>query len=278
MLHKPVSGLAGIACLWLCASLAVAQDFHVDTQIYDLKAPGKNGKRVAVGAAESLFHAGRVYDHNRGENVMTIFEPAHERILVIDASRNLKTSIKFAEITDHLIDDRASLMSYLENAAKKGGSADTLAFYRFQLKPEFQVKFTPHEQSPTLVLTNPLVEYHVECAQARPELVKAYLDYADWAARLSFISRRQAMMPDVRIAVNDELRKRNLLPVSVTLHTHTKTPKELHFRADHKYGWQLNGLDKSTITHWDEKADSKNTKQVPWDKYLGPDSTAVSRK
>src|SRR5689334_18624942 len=66
MFHQPVSGLAGIAFLVLCAQIAGAQDFHVDTQIYNLHAPPPKGvaakapKPELVDACESLFHAGKV--------------------------------------------------------------------------------------------------------------------------------------------------------------------------------------------------------------------------
>jgi hypothetical protein len=279
MFHKPVSGLSGIVFLVLCAPIATAQDFHVDTQIYDLKAPAKAGKPQSVGAAESLFHAGKVYDHNRGVNEMTIYEPAQERFVIVDTTRNLKTAISFSEITDHLIEDRASAQTYVADAEKRGLPPDRVAFIKFQLKPDFQVKFTPHAQSPKLVMTSPLAEYHVECAaEGSREILQAYLEYADWAARLSFITRRQSMLPDVRLAVNEELRRRNLLPVKVTLITHTQVPKEIHYRAEHKFGWELNGYDKSTISHWDAHAAAKTTKLVPWEKYFEPSPQTAKRK
>jgi hypothetical protein len=124
-------------------------------------------------------------------------------------------------------------------------------------------------------MTSSLVEYRVECAPGKPELVKTYLDYTDWAARLSFITRRNSILPDVRIAVNDELRRRSLLPIKVSLTTLPQTQKGLHVKADHKFVWQLNGDNKSTITHWDEMTGSNNTKVVPWGKYYGPD---IARK
>ena len=279
MFHKPVSGLSGIVFLVFCASIAAAQDFHVDTHVFDLKAPAKAGKPLSVGAAESLFHAGKVYDHNRGLHEMTIYEPALERFVIVDTSRNVKTTIPFDEIADHLVVDRASAQAYLADAEKHGLPPDRIAFFKFQLKPDFQVKFTPHPQSPTLVLTSPLVEYHVECAaQANPQVVEAYLDYADWAARLSFITRRQAMLPDVRLAVNQELRRRKLLPVKVTLHTHTKVPKAIHYRAEHKFEWELNNYDKSSISHWDEKAMATTTKSVPWEKFFEQTMQTAKRK
>ncbi len=280
MFHKPVSGLAGIVFLVCCASIAAAQDFHVETQIYDLgakSAAGKAPKPQPVGAAESLFHAGKAYDHNRGQNQMTIYEPALQRFVIVDASRDTKTAISFTEIADHLLDDRASAQEYLAKAEKHGLSPEMVEFYKFQLNPEFQVKFTPDPTAPKLVLTSPLVEYHVECAtHGSPEVVQAYLEYADWAARLNFVTRRQTMLPGARLAVNEELRQRKLLPVKVTLHTHIS--KGIHFRADHIYKWKLNGFDMTTMSHWDEKAAAKSTKPVPWEKFFEKELQTAKRK
>src|SRR4029077_10950788 len=67
MFHKPVSGLAGIALVLVCAAVAHCQDFHVSTRIYDLRnAPpaGNKNQPPPPQLCESLFHAGKVYDFN----------------------------------------------------------------------------------------------------------------------------------------------------------------------------------------------------------------------
>jgi hypothetical protein len=267
MFHKPVSGLAGIVFLVVCASVAVAQNFHVETQIDDLQARTKTGKPLSVGAAESLFHAGKVYDHNRGLNEMTIYEPALERFVIIDKGRNLKTEISFTEITDHLIEDHAAARDWVSDPEKYSLTSERVAFLKFQLNPQFKTSFTSPGGVPTLVMSSPLVEYKIECApETPPAQVQAYLDYADWAARLSFVTRRQAMLPDVRLAVNAELRKRKLLPVKVTLLT--RVEKGIHYRAEHKFLWELNGFDKTEISRWDAKAADPALKTLPWLKYF----------
>jgi hypothetical protein len=277
MFHKPVSGLSGIVFLVVCASLAAAQDFHVETQIYDLKAPAKAGKAPSIGAAESLFHAGQVYDHNRGLSQMTIYEPAQERFVIVDTSRSVKTTISFNEINGHLVEDRASFQAYLAQVEKRKLPADMVDFFKFQLKPDFEVKFTPHAQSPKLVMSSPLVEYQVECApETPPDVVMSYLEYADWVAKLSVVARRQAILPDVRMAVNDELRRRNLLPLKVTLLT--RVPNGIHYRAEHKYRWKLNDYDKKTMSLWDAKAADKSIKSVTWEKFLESTLQTANRK
>jgi hypothetical protein len=277
MFHQPVSGLSGIVVLLLCASIAAAQDFHVDTQIYDLNAAAKSGKPHSVGAAESLFHAGKAYDHNRGLNQMTIYEPAQQRFVIVDTSRNVKTTISFNEIDDHLVEDRVSFQAYLAEAEQRKLPPDMVAFFKFQLNPDFKVKFTPNSQAPKLVMTSPLVDYHVECAPETPaDAVRSYLEYADWVAKLSVVARRQVMLPDARLAVNAELRRLKLLPVKVTLHT--RVPNGIHYRAEHKFVWQLNGFDKKTISHWDDRAAAATNKSVPWEKFLEPTLHSANRK
>lgn len=283
MFHKPVSGLAGIAFLVLCAQFAVAQDFHVDTEIFDLHAPppkrvaAKAPKPELVGACESLFHAGKVYDHNRGLKQMTIYEPAQARFVIVDDSRSLATRISFDEITDELLQARAAAQARLAEPEKWDLAEAQAAFIRFQLKPDFQEKFNSGAQPPVLDMTSPMVEYHVSCARHNaPEAIKAYLDYADWAARLSFVTRRNGMLPDARLAVNAALRRRNLLPVKVTLLT--RDANGVHFRADHRFGWELNDHNRKMITHWDEKATAKSTKYVSWEEFFKATQQTAKRR
>ncbi|MBI3864200.1 MAG: hypothetical protein HY290_20135 [Planctomycetia bacterium] len=289
MFHKPVSGLAGIAFLVLCASVATAQDFHVDTQIFNLKGapPGEKpagmkdaAKKAArpqlMDACETLVHAGKAYDHNRGLNQMTIYEPAHEQFVIVDESRNLATKISFDEITNRLIRDHASGEAFLADAEKRKVPRDRIEFFRFQLKPVFKEKFSTDGGKPELAMTSVLVDYHVECARHEWPAVQTYLEYADWVARLSYVTRRRGMLPGPRLAVNEALRRHRVLPTKVTLET--RNTDGIHYRAEHKYVWELNGDNKATILHWERKAEAKTTRYVAWEKFFESTQETANRK
>src|SRR5207253_3265350 len=54
-----------------------------------------------------------------------------------------------------------------------------------------------------------------------------------WTARLNFLRHPQALCPEPRLALNEALRMRQMLPHNVTLHTSLKSG--LHLRANHRF-------------------------------------------
>ena len=268
MFHKPVSGLAGIVIFLCCASIAPAQDFHVTTQIYDVQdPPQKTGKGASKGGVLSLFHAGKGYDLARNSKEVTIFEPALERFSLIDDSRNLKTSISFDEVAMQLAKARAELQAFLDSADEQKVPREIISFYKFQLDPKFEVRQAARKNLPIILeFSSPYLEYEVVCAQDKSaKIVETYLDYADGMARLNFVFLRQKTLPDPRIAVNAELRKRKLLPVKITLTKKIQEP--LHIRSEHDFTWELTGSDKTEINRWDNKLTAKSYKEVTWKEY-----------
>src|SRR5262245_9932777 len=147
MFHKPVSGLAGIALFFCCAAVAQAQDFRVYTRIFDARVlEGGKGKEAApqlLGRSTSLFHAGKVYDYLDSGHQMTIFEPAHERFVIVDDPRRQMTMISFEEIENVLYQAVKSAEKkiadlYGEDAPAAKKQADLLKFY---LAPRFKEKY-----------------------------------------------------------------------------------------------------------------------------------------
>lgn len=264
MFHKPVSGLAGIALLLACAAVAESQDFHVSTRLYDLQAAPQAGKKDSRPTlrqhCESLFHAGRVYDYNDGSSQVTIFEPAQERFLIIDSSNRTATVVSFRYIEQRLHQARARRGEELQKAPKEAAG-----YAGFELHPKFQEKFD--KQGQLLTLDSPFVRYELKCLPAEsPELLKAYLNYADWAKRLDYVSYRTPTLPDPRLAVNERLRQKGLLPVNVELQV--KLENGPHMRAEHTFTWALNGDNRKTISHWDKMATAKDVTHVGPDEFF----------
>ena len=263
MFHKPVSGLAGIALLLLCAAVARSQDFHVSTRIDDLRvAPGAGKKKLrpAPSHCESLFHAKEVYDYNDEGSEITIFEPAQERFVIIDSARRRATEVSFDYIDHRLHQARARRAEELRKA-----SPEDAAYLDFELHPKFQEQFD--EKGRMLILDSPFVRYRIKCFPAdSPELLDVYLNYADWAARLNYVSYRTPSLPDPRLAVNERLRQRGLLPVNVELQV--KVENGLHLRVEHKFLWALDSDNRKTISHWNKMATARDVKRVHPDEFF----------
>ena len=265
MFHKPVSGLAGIALLLVCAVVARSQDFHVSTRIYDLRPapqPGKQDPRppMLMQHCESLFHAGKFYDYNDAGSEVTIFEPAQERFVVIDSAKRKATVVSFTYIDQRLHQARTRRAEVLQNASKIA-----TGYRDFELHPKFDEGFDKQRQ--LLSLDSPFVAYQVKCAPAdSPELLEAYLNYADWAARLNYVSYRTSILPDARLAVNERLRHWGMLPVKVTLQYKLENGPQM--RAEHKFTWALDGDNHKTISHWDKMSTARDVKRVSPDEFF----------
>jgi hypothetical protein len=271
MLHKPVSGLAGIALFLCCAAIAPAQDFRVYTRIFDARVPeGEKGKEAApqlLGRSTSLFHAGKVYDYLDSGHQMTIFEPAHERFVIVDDPRRQMTTITFEEIENLLYQAGKSAEKkiadlYAEDAPAARKQADLLKFY---IAPRFKEKYDSSKR--VLKMTSAFLSYEVKCeTYDSPESIQAYLNYADWAQRLNYLVNTRAMPPGPRRTVNEALRRREVLPVIVTLHTTHRDG--LHLRADHQFNWVLDSTDRKMITHWEKLMTAGDLKEVPFTQFF----------
>jgi hypothetical protein len=281
MFHKPVSGLAGIVLLLACAAGAPAQDFRVYTQIFDVRATEaaaqKNGRPRLVGRSTSLFHAGKVYDLVDSVNQMTIFEPAQQRFVIVDGPRRVLTEISFDDIENRLFQAGKSAEQHVaELDGQNTADAKRLAGQlRFQLAPHFDEEFD--DKKILLKLNSRFLAYEVKCAPQRsPEVIESYLNYADWAARLNFLVNDHAMLPAPRLALNAVLRRRQLLPVEVTLRTSHQDG--LHLRAVHRFDWKPDDDDRKTITDWEKLMAARNMQRVSPKKFLEPATTEKSAR
>lgn len=265
MFHKPVSGLAGIALVLGCAAVAQSQDFHVSTRIENLQAvseTGKKGSRPPPTYCESLFHAGKVYDYNGEGSEVTIFEPAQERFMIIDSARRTATSVSFDYINHRLHQARMIRDKELPRASK-----ETAGYLEFELHPKFKEKFDNQRQ--LLSLDGPFVAYELKCAAAEsPELLNLYLNYADWAARLNYVSYRTSSLPNPRLAVNERLRQRGLLPVNVEFQV--KVENGTHMRVEHRFNWKLDDDNRKFMLHWDKMSTARDVKHLSPDEFFRP--------
>jgi hypothetical protein len=237
--------LAGMA-----APLA-ADDFRIETKVY----AGKD----KVSHNTTLFEAGYVYDYLSDPERVAVFDQHHGRFIVLDPVRKVKSEVK----TD---DVRIFAEAFREQAKNS-----SRAFMNFAAAPDFQVDF---EQSNELTLTSDFVTYKLTTIPANtPEASQQYREFSDWYARFNAMSNPGAMPPFPRMAVNDELAKRALVPTQVHLTIAAAIgAKAVSLRSEHHVAWRLLPSDHKKIAETGRQL--ATFKSVDFSKFGEPAITA----
>ncbi|MFN0050725.1 MAG: hypothetical protein ACKV0T_00950 [Planctomycetales bacterium] len=264
-------GTLGTLLLLAGSGWAPAQDFKVQTRIFDARSSSatekKDRRATPVGRSTALFHAGKVYDSLDAGNQLTIFEPAQKRFVLLDGSRRIATYVTFDELETLLYqaEKRAEEQLLKLKGTARSSDAQLASHLKFQLQPVFQESFDDAKQQ--LKLSGAALNYTVRCAPADPvEVVDIYLNYADWAKKLDYLVNAQAPLPAPRLKVNDALRERKRLPVEVQLTTHQAGG--LRLTAEHNFTWTLDQHDRKTIRHWEDLLHSKSVKPVSREEFF----------
>lgn len=226
-----------------------AQEFSVYTKVFDLDAKAANQQGAPIARSRTLFHAGKVYDVIHEAAEVTILEPAHHRIMILNSDRNVVSTVDFDELK-HLLRSAEERLAQrvLELEEQPNASRQKIETLRFQLKPFFESEFDPSKRR--LRLLSKSVTYEVEGQVSdRAEAVEAYLRHADWACRLNYVLHPQPLFPSVRLELNDQLRRQKLLPTRVILRA--KLDRPLNLKAEHSVAWALDTLDRQSIGKWE---------------------------
>ena len=260
-----------LAVTVLLAGRAVsAQEFSVYTGVFDISA-GDGRSDAPVGRSLSLFHAGKAYDYieNAREGEVIIFEPALERFRILNTTRSMWTTVHFDQLHHKLKLARHVAEEHLAAVEqRRPASPQTIAEVAFALNPSFRDDFDPEKR--TLILASPFVTYRAACAkpvdgQPSPELVEAYLRYADAVARINYLLHPHALGPEPRLALNASLRNRQLIPVEVELRS--RIGEDVHLRAEHKFRWTLEARDRGLIHEWESLLSGGKLRHVTLDEY-----------
>lgn len=253
----------GAACVSLCLSVvcALAQDMTVYTTVSRME----NDVPVeTVGRSLTLFHAGKVYDFMEDAGELVVLEQQSGRFTILNGNYTA-TRVEFEELNQFLKVADAETSSYITELAQQADASARQArsWLQFQLQPQFQ----DESGADHLVrLSSPSMKYEVETSAAPdPVSIPQYLTYADWAARLNFVLHPGSTFPAPRLALNEALRRRGVLPVTVTLTNKSAMPVTL--RAVHKYQWELQQAEKSHIHKWERLLASKDLRWVGFHEY-----------
>lgn len=239
-----------------------AQSLRVITKLTDVSIPESP---QPLSHTLTLFHGGRVYDYMEEVGEVVIFEPIHNRFLIL-GKNYAATEVSFAEINHFLESAHKEAVQYIEelSADTNPASARQAASVRFQLSPDFQESFDAANHQLTLSGTE--LKYTVIGQPVEESsLVDRYLEYADWAKRLNFVLHQHSSLPQSRLTLNKKLRDRQMLPVTVELVLHLDPPVKL--RAEHRYEEVFQANDRRHISHWERMLKSEKIRWMTFREY-----------
>lgn len=243
------------------ASVSRAQEMRVYTRVSDVADDGGKPSRSL-----SLFHHGRVYDYIPAADEVTILEPAHNRFTLLNAGRNIATTVEFDEIQRILKvsgDVVRARVTELDGESDRA-ARDVVEFLKFQLDPKFEPLF--NESRGTLQLKSRMLIYSVEATVPQDtSVVTLWAKYADWTARLNYVLHPGAVLPAPRLALNAMMRQKKMIPTRVELQTNI-APKR-HLRAEHRIDWELDPGSLTLINRWETLLRSRTVKRVTFAQY-----------
>jgi hypothetical protein len=249
--------------LMLAAPVVSAQELRVYTRTVDLAQakPGEDAKAPVVGRSLTLFHAGKVYDYIDASREVTIYDPAHRRFFIVQESLGAYAEVtqdeirRFLGLAEDKVRERAGDLARQPNPA----APDALELLQLQLRPQFDVRFD--ESAKRLRLDAPRFQYDVACAAApQKAVIESYLRYADAIAELNAVLHPQSLLPGPRWQLNEELRGRQILPISVRRRMEFGAVSDL--QAHHEWAWKLDELDRKLIAHWEGQLSPRKLRPV----------------
>lgn len=246
-----------------------AQEMRIYTTVRNMATPAaaeSPEKAPVIARSLTLFHAGKVYDYVDSAKEVTVFEPSHHRFTLLNERRRTVAEVSQDEIRQFLGLVEQEGWKRLETEQERTGASQlkSLGWLKFQLKPEFQVSFDPAKS--TLTMSERSGRYLAEGqVPSSKEVVESYLRFADAAAELNSVLHPQAALPKPRLQLNEELRQRQLLPITVDLEATLDRP--LHLQARHEWTWKFQSTDRQLINGWDKQLNDATLRRVTFRQY-----------
>ncbi len=238
-IFKSLSSGVFTSGLLLCATLsfATAQQpgFRIETDILfgDDNEPAKQ--------TLTLFSEGVYYDFSVDDpTAITMIDPQRNRIVLLDAKRNIQTVL-----------DTNEMHKYVESARLQANSPD------LQLLLKASEQFSFDERTGKCTVGIPQMQYIATSQQPTDEkwanqIAAQYADFANWSARLNAVYPPQRP-PYVRMRLNDELASRGLLPAEIEITTKPISGKPMIARCRLLAIWKLSSDDHAKIKSVGEK-------------------------
>ncbi len=175
------------------SALAQPSDFRVETDVFS------DGEKKPVQRTLTLFSGGIGYDIPRGDpSEITVVYPAQQRIVLLDAVRQVQTSI-----------DLKLLTAFLESARKQAAGTGLAVFLRGAALVNVDAA------TKTVTVGDPQLRYEATLQQPDDESMAAqYAAFADALAQLNSW-RSESVPPFARISLNAAIAEQKALPKEV---------------------------------------------------------------
>jgi hypothetical protein len=250
-------------------NVLAAQDMRIYTQIRmkvengSVSSSQKAAEQQPLVRGVMIFHAGKVYDYIEPAQEITVFEPALKRFTVLNKPRQLRSELRQEEIL-HFLDLAKSEAEKHLTQGEVDASRKSLELLQFQLQPAFSVAFDAAKSQ--LQLESPAFRYAVHgVTPAVPGVAENYLHVADWIAQLNSILHPNSFLPGPRMALNQELRQRGLVPSTVELTI--ESDSTIRLIAQHQWTWNLKETDRQLISDWERLLQDSNFRTLSFRQY-----------
>ncbi len=261
-MHRPVPHILGLVAAALAWSATAGEplEMRVESEIFT------DHGATPVATSLTLFRDGLAWDFldgPGGDGEIVLHDPARERVVVIDARRNIKTEI------DALRLERLSVSL----AAWARRSDDRLV--RWAGGPDFEPEAGADEG--TFKLSGPRVRYEIVSDDApSDDAAETYRRFADTAILLKALLHPGGLPPFPRLALNKRIAAAGGIPGSVTLEIDARAallgaPPQV-LRSVHKVHPRLLASDRDRIE--DAEARIALAEAVDLAAYVEPATTA----
>ena len=213
------------------ASLAEAAEFRVDNSVFVA------GQQEPVSQSMTVFHAGLVYDFIRRPAELMVYDPRSQMLTLVDPQRQVRTSLSKADL--------AGFCQQLKRWADSQADPAT----RFSANPQFEIHFD--EARKEMSARSTWISYRVVGRAAEDaEMLRQYHEFVDCSAQMNALLNPGSRLPFPRLALNQHLTRRSLLPERVELTISTTrggNQKQITLRSEHRWKETLAEADLARI-------------------------------
>ncbi len=254
--------------LWLVllTGQAEAQDYRVYTRVSLQETAGESAEKTVIGRSLTIWHAGKIYDYMPSVGEVVVYDPQQERYTIINGPCRLACTVDFSELRHYLKVARKQAEEFMSELveADRPDSQRTIEKIRFQLEPQFEMRFLAAEQR--LHCDSPQLSYEIQAIPApNADIAAAFRTHADMAAQLNFVMHGQSLMPEARMQVNAALAEKSWVPTQVVLSL--KDLRGTVLTAEHTIHWELDSAARTRLVEWKKLQSEGSLKFVSFQEY-----------
>lgn len=240
--------------LGVAATLAQAGDFAYETAIY-----GEDSTKV-LETHSSYFVGDAVYDWQARRALIVDFDT--QKITILDAARQLQTSMDFNEMEWRLAKSKLALRNAV-TATRDGNQREMLAFFQ---NPSYDI--AGDNDSRVVTFDDRHVKYVVSVLKPEADALQKVSRFLDVTTRLSCVDNPAGL---ARIPVNDWLNGHGMVPMRIERtikESQAPGARSATIRSQHEIRPELTTKDKTRIDEvqfW-----QKDFRVVDYDTFIKP--------